>query len=74
MLGIAQQTLAHYEVARLRVPPSMLPTLAETFEVQVDVLGRAVVAPPRGGTRRPVSQLECSIEPSANCPSRSSAL
>ncbi len=30
-LGIAQRTLAHYEVARLRVPASMLPTLGEIF-------------------------------------------
>jgi transcriptional regulator with XRE-family HTH domain len=61
VLGIAQQTLAHYEVARLRVPASMLPTLAETFKVQVDVLlGRT--ATPRGGKRGPASQLERSIE------------
>ncbi|WP_200953820.1 MULTISPECIES: helix-turn-helix domain-containing protein [unclassified Duganella] len=61
VLGIAQQTLAHYEVARLRVPASMLPTLAETFKVQVDVLlGRT--ATPRGGKRGPPSQLERSIE------------
>ena len=63
VLGIAQQTLAHYEVARLRVPASMLPTLAETFKVQVDVLlGRAAAATPRTGKRGPASQLERSIE------------
>jgi transcriptional regulator with XRE-family HTH domain len=27
-LGVAQQTLAHYEVGRARMPASMLPTLA----------------------------------------------
>ena len=27
-LGIAQQTLAHYEGGRLRLPASLLPTLA----------------------------------------------
>ncbi|MDQ1925052.1 helix-turn-helix domain-containing protein [Massilia pseudoviolaceinigra] len=63
VLGIAQQTLAHYEVARLRVPASMLPILAETFKVQVDVLlGRATVAAARTGKRGPASQLERSIE------------
>lgn len=60
-LGIAQQTLAHYEVARLRVPASMLPVLAEIFNVQVDELvGRPVAA--RAGKRGPSSQLERSIE------------
>jgi len=37
-LGVAQQTLAHYECARLRMPASMLPQLARIFAVQVDVL------------------------------------
>ncbi len=60
-LGIAQQTLAHYEVARLRVPASMLPTLAEIFKVPVDVLvGRPAAA--HGGKRGPASQLQRSIE------------
>lgn len=38
MLGIAQQTLGHYEMARLRVPASMLPQLAQIFKVGVDEL------------------------------------
>jgi transcriptional regulator with XRE-family HTH domain len=37
-LGVAQQTLAHYEGARLRVPASMLPQLAQIIGVPVDVL------------------------------------
>lgn len=37
-IGIAQQTLAHYEGARLRVPASMLPTLAGLLQVGVDEL------------------------------------
>ena len=37
-LGIGQQTLAHYEVGRLRVPASMLPTLAQLFRIPVDAL------------------------------------
>ena len=36
--GIAQQTLAHYKGARLRVPTSMLPQPAQIFAVPVDVL------------------------------------
>ena len=60
-LGIAQQTLAHYEVARLRVPASMLPTLGEIFKVPMDELvGRPVAA---GRSKRgPASQLQRSIE------------
>lgn len=37
-LGIAQQTLAHYEGARLRVPASMLPSLAELLTVSIESL------------------------------------
>jgi transcriptional regulator with XRE-family HTH domain len=46
-LGIAQQTLAHYEVARARMPVSLLPELARLFGVAVDeLLGL------RSGTRK----------------------
>ena len=62
-LGVAQQTLAHYEVARLRVPASMLPTLGEIFKVPVDVLlGQPATAIARSGKRGPASQLQRSIE------------
>ncbi len=37
-LGIAQQTVAHYEGARLRLPASMLPQLARIFGIGVDTL------------------------------------
>lgn len=37
-LGIAQQTLAHYEVGRLRVPASMLPSLAQVLGLTVEEL------------------------------------
>ena len=39
-LGIAQQTLAHYEGGRLRLPASLLPTLAQELQIPVeDLLG-----------------------------------
>jgi transcriptional regulator with XRE-family HTH domain len=45
-LGVAQQTLAHYEGARLRVPASMLPQLAQIFVVGVDdLIGRSKRGP-----------------------------
>ena len=37
-LGVAQQTLAHYEVGRARMPVSLLPTLAQLFGIGVDEL------------------------------------
>jgi transcriptional regulator with XRE-family HTH domain len=63
-LGIAQQTLAHYEVARLRVPASMLPTLSGIFNVPVDeLIGQPTAATAaRSGKRGPPSNLERSIE------------
>ena len=37
-LGIPQQTLAHYEVARARIPASMLSTLAQLLTLSLDEL------------------------------------
>jgi transcriptional regulator with XRE-family HTH domain len=37
-LGIAQQTLAHYEGGRLRLPASLLPTLAQELQLPVEAL------------------------------------
>ena len=37
-LGVAQQTLAHYEVGRARMPVSLLPVLAQFFGIGVDEL------------------------------------
>lgn len=58
-LGIAQQTLAHYEVGRLRMPVSLLPEFARRFGVSVDeLLGL------RNGTgkRGPTPMLQKQIE------------
>ena len=41
-LGISQQTLAHYEVGRLRVAVAMLPALAKELNVSVeDLIGNS---------------------------------
>jgi transcriptional regulator with XRE-family HTH domain len=37
-LGIAQQTLAHYEGGRLRLPASLLPALAQELQLPVEEL------------------------------------
>jgi transcriptional regulator with XRE-family HTH domain len=38
LVGVPQQTIANYETARLRVPASLLPKLAQTFGVSADDL------------------------------------
>ena len=63
-VGVAQQTFAHYEVGRARVPASMLPTLARLLTLSLDELmgqpapGRAQ----RGSKRGPASRLQQQIE------------
>ena len=60
-LGIAQQTLAHYEVGRLRVAASMLPTLANMLVTSVEeLIGQN---PERArGTRGPAPRLQRQME------------
>lgn len=56
-LGIAQQTLAHYEGGRLRLPASLLPALAQELQLPVeDLLGQHVAAKTRA-KRGPVPAL-----------------
>ena len=61
-LGIAQQTLAHYEGARLRVPASMLPTLAELLTVPVEELIGQPSARAAKGKRGPTPRLAQHME------------
>jgi transcriptional regulator with XRE-family HTH domain len=66
-LSIAQQTLAHYEVARIRVPASTLPLLATLFMVPVDELvGHAQQT--HAGKRGPVPKWQQQIEAIAQLP------
>ena len=67
LLGIAQQTLAHYEVGRLRLPASLLPVLAEELKVSVDTLIGQPSA--RGmGKRGPASRLTQQVEQVSQLP------
>jgi transcriptional regulator with XRE-family HTH domain len=68
MLGIAQQTLAHYEGARLRVPASMLPTLATIFKVPVDDLLNRTEAVAATSKRGPAPKWQQQIEAIAQLP------
>ncbi len=60
-LGIPQQTLANYEVARARLPTSMLPALAQLLTLSFDELFGASL-PKRRGRRGPASRLQQQIE------------
>lgn len=62
-LGLAQQTYAHYEVGRARIPASMLPTLAKLLTLSLDELMGTTVAKPKPGNRRgPASRLHQQID------------
>lgn len=58
-LGCAQQTLAHYEVGRARLPAALLPELAEIFGVSVDELLGLTNSK---GKRGPAPKLQQQIE------------
>lgn len=61
-LGVAQQTLAHYEVARIRVPASTLPLLATLFMTPIDTLVGHAQHTQRTGKRGPASKLQQHME------------
>jgi len=63
-LGIAQQTLAHYEVGRLRLPVALVPKLATLFAVSTDVLLGVTDASTgaRAGKRGPTPKLQRQLE------------
>ena len=59
-VGVAQQTLAHYEVGRLRLPVILVPKLAAFFAVPTDVLPGVTSAQP--GKRGPTPKLQRQLE------------
>lgn len=66
-LGISQQTLAHYEVGRLRIAVAMLSTLAKELDVAVeDLLGE----PTKQGKhkRGPTPKLQQQLEQISQLP------
>ncbi len=69
-LGVAQQTLAHYEVGRARMPASMLPTVAQRLTLSLDeLMGQPLrVRTQRGGKRGPASRLQQQIAAVAELP------
>lgn len=70
-LGILQPQLASYEVGRRRVPVSLLPRLAHTLNIAVEVLidGDTARPPTHGRTRRgPASRLEQQLDAISQLP------
>ena len=67
-LGIAQQTLAHYEVGRARIAADLLPVLAEALELSLDemLIGEPAARP--AGKRGPASQLQKQIDAISQLP------
>ena len=75
-LGVPQQTFAHYEVGRARIPASMLPDVARLLTLSLDELmlgqlpvrarGRGVGV--RGGKRGPASRLQQQIDAVSQLP------
>lgn len=66
-LGIAQQTLAHYEVGRLRVAVAMLPTLAKALSIPIEeLLGETGQA--NKGKRGPAPKLQQQLEQISQLP------
>lgn len=64
-LGIPQQTYAHYETGRIRMPASLLPKLARLFGVAVDEL---VGLQNGAGKRGPTPKLQQQIEKLSRLP------
>ncbi len=61
-LGISQQTLAHYEVGRLRIAVSTLITLAGILHSSVDELVYGQEAVKGNGKRGPASKLQRQVD------------
>ncbi|WP_054114283.1 helix-turn-helix domain-containing protein [Marinagarivorans algicola] len=60
ILGISQQTMAHYEGGRLRVALSMMPSLSQALDVMMsDLMEEQITTPSKRG---PQSKLQLQIE------------
>ena len=61
-LGVAQQTLAHYEVGRVRIAASMLPVLAEILEMSLEEILTGQPSARPAGKRGPASRLQQQLD------------
>jgi transcriptional regulator with XRE-family HTH domain len=67
-MGVAQQTLAHYEAGRLRLLAGALPNLAERLGVSVEELIGTLTKPSATSKRGPASVLEKQMEQISQLP------
>ena len=67
-MGVAQQTLAHYEAGRLRLLAGALPNLAERLGVSVEELIGTLTKRTATSKRGPASTLEKQIEQISQLP------
>jgi len=67
LIGVAQQTLAHYEIGRLRIAVAALPPLAEALGVNVEELLDDQPASDKR-KRGPTSKLQQQIEQVSQLP------
>lgn len=65
-LGVAQQTLAHYEAGKLRVAVAMLPTLSLTLGLTLEEL--VGDTPKANGKRGPAPRIQQQLERVARLP------
>ncbi len=68
VLNISQQTMAHYEVGRLRIAVAMLPDLAKTLTVSIEELVSGTAPTNSKGKRGPTPALQRQIEQVALLP------
>lgn len=68
-MGVAQQTLAHYEAGRLRLLAGALPRLADELGVSVeDLLGKPKATTKDRSKRGPVPKIQQQLEQLAQLP------
>lgn len=67
-LGVAQQTLAHYEVGRARIAADLLPVLAEVLDLSIDELLLGQSASRKPGKRGPASRLQQQVDAISQLP------
>lgn len=67
LLGISQQTMAHYEVGRLRISVELLSKLAQTLTIGIEQLLQEPV-PNQAAKRGPTSLLQKQIEQVSQLP------
>ncbi|GLS28293.1 hypothetical protein GCM10007877_40130 [Marinibactrum halimedae] len=66
-IGVSQQTLAHYEVGRLRMAVSTLQTLCQTLDVSIDELVNEPKKPSKN-KRGPTPKLQQQLEQISQLP------